>query len=177
MSAQVSYILKFTTFWYKNKRKKMQGGKKSQFILDERHAFFVLSFLQWLDLFLCEIGRWTASQPRIDSITYWQGEYIDWMLVCFISEPHTQSKFKFTNVHTRRMWRTIDSCHLVSQSELWWLCLVSCVLLVSLFWKTAWLHIRMLFLSAENNVKQLWTKFLRVLDRCDRTKDQAVNVS
>lgn len=32
---------------------------------------------------------------------------------------HTQSKFKFTDILSRRVWKTIDFCHLVTQSELW----------------------------------------------------------
>lgn len=43
---------------------------------------------------------------------------------------HTQSKFKFTDILSRRVWKTIDFCHLVTQSELWSVC----------FWVFWWRH-------------------------------------
>lgn len=75
-------------------------------------------------------------------------------------------RLQFTNILSRRFWRKINSCHLVSQSELWW---------CHCFERQH--HSILLFLSAENKFRQLWAKFVRVLDRCRRTKDQAVHVS
>lgn len=101
---------------------------------------------------------------------------IDWMLVYFSHLfchfwHHTQTEYEFTNIFSR----AINSCHLVSQSDVivlfcvfWWCCR---------FQKTIWLYIRMLILSAENKFKQLRSKFLRVLDRCHWTEDQALCVS
>lgn len=89
---------------------------------------------------------------------------------------HTQSKFKFTDILSRRVWKTIDFCHLVAQSELW------SVSFWVFWWRHCFLKRNMVlswccYLSAENTFRQLWTNFLRFLDRCQRTKDQADHVS
>lgn len=147
------------------------------FILDDRHDFCICCS----GLILFFVRSDVELHPNSESITL----LIDRVsiLIAFIFHlflrsdywHHTQSKFKFTDILSRRVWKTIDFCHSVTRSELWSVSF-GCSGGVIVF-ETQHDSIMMLFLSAENTFRQPWTKFLRVLDRFQRTKDQADHVS